>query len=143
MRPKRKILLVHHDVARVEELRFLLTTRGHRVAVAESVEEALAELEGVQYFPAYTPKTLDLLMVELGVPGALELVSQAKRLQPAMPVLLTSDDVMNHPAAVEAEAYLPDSPAELLDAVNELTLRKRGPRRAVPMTLEVLAGRRA
>lgn len=135
MRPKKVILLVDANENTLSVRTFLLETRGYRVIGAATSAEALAILEST------VPGTLDLLIADLLLPvmDGNELVRRAKEMHPLLPTLIVSNTVSNNTPSFEfslnADAFMPKgagSAAELLERVQIMVARKRGPRKQVP-----------
>jgi CheY-like chemotaxis protein len=130
MRPRKTILCVEDNEQILSVRKFLLETRGYRVVAMSSAAEALA------YLQEALPGSVDLLMSDLKMPqmDGNTLILRAKQVQPGLPALLISGTVTGFEMAGVADAFLPKgacTPAEVLDRVQNLVKRKRGPKKQV------------
>jgi len=130
MRPKKTILCVEDNEQVLSVRKFLLETRGYRVVAMASAAEALTYLQDA------LPGSVDLLMSDLKMPqmDGNTLILRAKQVVPGLPALLVSGTVTGFEMAGVADAFLPKgacSPAEVLDKVQHLVRRKRGPKKQV------------
>ncbi len=130
MRPRKVILCVDDNEQTLAVRKFLLETRGYRVITAVSGVTALECIEQTD------PAGIDLLLSDLVMPqmDGNELVRRARVLRPALPTLMVSGSVAAQERGSAADAFLPKgacSPAELLERVRVLMIRKRGPKKAV------------
>ena len=128
MRPRKTILYVEDNEQILSVRKFLLETRGYRVLAMTTAREALDHLR------SSIPGSVDLLMSDLLMPemDGNELIRRAKQLHPGLPALLVSGTVTNFDRATEADAFLPkgaSTPAEVLDRIRILVVRKRGPKK--------------
>ena len=133
MRPRKTILCVDSNEQVLSIRKFTLETRGYRVVAMTSAREVLEHLESA------APGSIDLLMSDVLLTGmdGNELVRRAKQVQPLLPTLLHSNTVSNFERGAAADAFLPKgacTPAEILDRVRLLVVRKRGPKKQVPVT---------
>ena len=131
MRPKKVILCVGADESRLSQRVFLLKTCGYCALTATTAKEALAILS------ARLPGVVDLIVADLPLEDLdAEIFVQAKRMDPQLHPLATS----NHSAWYDplgADVLLrkgSDSPAELLERIRVLVVRKRGPKKKVLRT---------
>jgi len=129
MRPKKTILCVDDNEQILSVRTFLLETRGYRVLTADNAQQALELIEGTQ------PGAIDLLLCDLIMPqmDGNELVRRAKQLHPGLPSMIVSGTVNAFDRAVHADVFLPkgaSSPAEMIERIRVLVLRKRGPKKA-------------
>jgi CheY-like chemotaxis protein len=129
MRPKKRLIVVDDNAQALSVRCFLLETRGYRVEKFTSAPEVLTALAGMR------PGSVDLLLTDLLMPemDGNELVRRAKDLHPDLPAMIVSGTVQSYDPAGRADAFLPKgacSPAELLERVRILVVRKRGPKKA-------------
>jgi CheY-like chemotaxis protein len=127
MKIKKTILCVDDHEQSLSIRKLLLETRGYRVIACTGGEQALAAFTGVR---------VDLVLTDLIMPGMSgnDLVEQIKLLSPATPVILFSGQVRIYDQDTLADIFLPKgmySPAELLERIRLLLVRKRGPKRAI------------
>ena len=125
MRPKKVILLVDGNEQALSVRKFMLETRGYRVAEAQSASAALDR---------FAQGGIDLVLSDLQLPGmdGNEMVRRMKADSPETPTLLVSATVREFDRAAAAAAFLPKgaaTPNELMDRVRTLLVRKRGPKR--------------
>ena len=129
MRPRKIILLVYDNEQTLSISSLVLHVRGYHVVPFRKPKAALAWLEK----SVRDQLSPDLLIADLLLTGmdGNELVRRAKQLSPALPALITSDQVSAEDRALEADAFLPreaGSMVELLERVRILVQRKRGPK---------------
>lgn len=127
MRPKKTILCVDDNEQTLAVRKFLLETRGYRVAVARTGEEAVER---------FRDGGIDLVLGDLLMPGmdGNEMVRQMKEIAPEVPMLLISGTVKTFDRANRADAFLPkgaSSPVEMLERIRVMIARKRGPKKAL------------
>ncbi len=125
MKPKRTILCVDDNEQSLSIRKVMLETRGYRVLPCTSGEQALErfKLGGV-----------DLVLTDLVMPGldGTKLVDAIKDLSPQTPAILLSGKVRMYDRDTRADVFLPKgmyAPAELLERIRLLLVRKRGPKR--------------
>ena len=125
MRPKRTILCVDDNEQSLSIRKILLETRGYRVITSTGGEDALEH---------FKRGGVDLVLTALLMPGlnGTELIAAIKGLSPETPAILFSGKVRicDHPT--RADVFLPKgmyAPAELLERIRLLLVRKRGPKR--------------
>jgi CheY-like chemotaxis protein len=126
MKVKKTILCVDDHEQSLSIRKLLLETRGYRVIACTGGEQALAAFAGGQ---------VDLVLTDLIMPGMSgnDLVERIKQLSPDTPVILFSGQVRIYEQDTQADIFLPKgmySPAELLERIRLLLVRKRGPKRA-------------
>ncbi len=139
MKPKRTILCVDDNEQSLSIRKVMLETRGYRVVCCTTAEEALAVFEG---------GNIDLVLSDVLMPGmdGTELISRIKAIAPAVPTILFSGKIKVYEKDTQADIFLPKgmyAPAELLERIRLLLVRKRGPKRAVIMPVEQSARERA
>jgi two-component system, OmpR family, response regulator CpxR len=113
MKPKRTILCVDDNEQSLSIRKVLLETRGYRVATCTNAMDALARFKQGG--------------VDLG-----KLVEEIKAISPHTPAILLSGKVRTYSHDTAADVFLPKGmhvPAELLERIRLLLIRKRGPRK--------------
>ena len=128
MKPKRTILCVDDNEQSLSIRKVLLETRGYRVVPCLNGEEALAR---------FKRGGVDLVLADLIMPGldGARLIEEIKALSPRTPAILLSGKVRIYERDTQADVFLPKgmyAPAELLERIRLLQVRKRGPNRAQP-----------
>jgi len=128
MKPKRTILCVDGNEQSLSIRKVLLETRGYRVAAHSTGEEA---------FERFKRGGIDLVLADLGTAAveASRLVERVKDLSPQTPVILLSAKMRGLDQEMRADVFLSRNmcaPADLLERVRVLLVRKRGPKRAPP-----------
>jgi|GEM_PF-807902 len=127
MRPKKRILVADSNEQSLSVRKFLLETRGYCVLACHTSREALAvAAEG----------NLDLIIANLAMPevDGAELVRRAKSFNPQMPAILFSTRLRFYDKDMPAEVFIPmgmDSPAEMIERIRVLLVRKRGPKKSI------------
>lgn len=130
MKPKRTILCVDDNEQSLSIRKVLLETRGYRVITSTRGEEAL---------DIFRKGGIDLVLTDLIMPGfdGTKLIEQIKAISPQTPAILLSGKVRIYDRDTNADVFLPKgmyAPAELLERIRLLLVRKRGPKRAHPPT---------
>jgi len=125
MKPKRTILCVDDNEQSLSHRKIMLETRGYRVASFSRGEDALER---------FAKGGIDLLIADMAMPGldGPQLITRIKRLSPHTPAILISSKVRIYDHDSQADVFLSKgmySPADLLEKVRLLLIRKRGPRR--------------
>jgi two-component system response regulator CpxR len=128
MKPKRTILCVDDNEQSLSIRKVLLETRGYRVVTCPNGEEALTR---------FKRGGIDLVLADLIMPGldGAKLIEEIKTLSPRTPAILLSGKVRIYDRDTQADVFLPKgmyAPAELLERIRLLLVRKRGPSRAQP-----------
>jgi two-component system, OmpR family, response regulator CpxR len=125
MKPKRTILCVDDNEQSLSHRRIMLETRGYCVACYVKGEEALER---------FRKGGIDLVITDMAMPGldGPQLIAEIKRLSPHTPAILISSKVrvFNHES--QADVFLAKgmyAPADLLERIRLLLVRKRGPKR--------------
>jgi CheY-like chemotaxis protein len=126
MKPKRTILCVDDNEQALSIRKVMLETRGYRVVSCTGGEEALER---------FKKGGVDLVLTDLIMPGldGTKLIEEIKGLSPQTPVILLSGKVKIYDRDSKADVFLPKgmyAPAELLERIRLLLVRKRGPKRA-------------
>ena len=125
MKPKRTILCVDDNEPALSIRKILLETRGYRVVACTSGHEALDTFKkgGIDLVLS------DLLMAEM---DGGKLIDAIKAISPQTPAILLSGKVKLYDAETRADVFLPKgmyAPAELLERIRLLLVRKRGTKR--------------
>jgi two-component system, OmpR family, response regulator CpxR len=125
MKPKRTILCVDDNEQSLSYRKIMLETRGYRVASYARGEEALErfKLGGV-----------DLVVTDMAMPGldGPQLIAAIKNLSPQTPAILISSKVRVYDHDSQADVFLARgmyAPADLLERIRLLLVRKRGPKK--------------
>jgi two-component system response regulator CpxR len=125
MKPKKTILCVDDNEQLLSIRKVILETRGYRVVTANSAREAL------EIFKA---GPVDLVLTDLVMPevDGTELINKIKAISPQTPAILFSGKIRIYERDTLADVFLPKgmyAPAELLERIRLLLVRKRGPKR--------------
>jgi two-component system response regulator CpxR len=126
MKPKKTILCVDDNEQHLSIRKILLETRGYRV---------IACTTGTQALDAFRAGGVDLVLSDLVMPSGIDgsqLIEQVKTLSPHTPAILISGRVKIYERDSLADVFLPKGmyePAELLERIRLLLVRKRGPKR--------------
>jgi two-component system response regulator CpxR len=128
MKPKRTILCVDDNEQSLSIRKVLLETRGYRVIACTRGEDALE---------IFKHGGIDLVLTDLIMPGydGAKLIEQIKAISPQTPAILLSGKVRIYDRDTQADVFLPKgmyAPAELLERIRLLLIRKRGPKRISP-----------
>ncbi|MCI0348304.1 MAG: response regulator [Acidobacteriales bacterium] len=128
MKPKKTILCVDDNEQLLSIRKVILETRGYRVLTATSAGDAL------QMFKA---GGIDLVLTDLVMPevDGTELIDRIKAISPQTPAILFSGKIRIFERDTRADVFLPKgmyAPAELLERIRLLLVRKRGPKRVEP-----------
>jgi CheY-like chemotaxis protein len=128
MRSKRTILCVDDNEQALSIRKLMLTTRGYRVLTCTGGNQAL---------DMFRQGGIDLVLTDLLMPGldGATLAAKIKDLSPETPVILFSGKVKAYEKDTRADLFLPKgmyAPAELLERIRLLLVKKRGPKRAGP-----------
>ena len=128
MKPKKTILCVDDNEQYLSIRKILLETRGYRVVPCNS---------GAQALEAFAHGDVDLVLTDLVIPGGVDgsqLIEQIKTISPQTPAVLISGRVKIYEHDSLADVFLPKGmyePAELLERIRVLLIRKRGPKRLI------------
>lgn len=125
MKPKRTVLCVDDNEQSLSHRKIMLETRGYRVASFARGEEAFAR---------FVQGGIDLVIADMAMPGldGPQLIGKIKDLAPHTPAILISSKVRIYDHASQADVFLTKgmySPADLLEKVRLLLVRKRGPKK--------------
>lgn len=126
MRLKRTILCVDDNEQALSIRKLMLETRGYRVLGCNN---------GTQALEIFAKGGVDLVLADLLMPGlnGAQLADRIKDLSPETPVILVSGKVRAYENDTRADVFLPKgthTPAELLERIRLLLVKKRGPRSA-------------
>ena len=136
MKPKRTILCVDDNEQSLSIRKVMLETRGYRVIACPDGEQALEH---------FKRGGVDLVLSDLIMPGVdgHKLIDEVKNLSPTTPAILFSGKIKIYERDLRADLFLPKgmyAPAELLEKIRLLLVRKRGPKRMLPVTISSAAG---
>ncbi|MFZ1159955.1 MAG: response regulator [Candidatus Sulfotelmatobacter sp.] len=125
MKPKRTILCVDDNEQSLSHRKIMLETRGYRVVSFSRGEEALAR---------FRQGGIDLVVTDMAMPGldGPQLIAAIKNLSPQTPAVLISSKVRIYSHESQADVFLTKgmyAPADLLERIRILLVRKRGPKR--------------
>ena len=126
MKPKKTILCVDDNEQYLSIRKVLLETRGYRVVACTT---------GTQALEAFRGGGVDLVLTDLVMTGGIDgsqLIEQIKTLSPQTPAVLISGRVKIYERDSLADVFLPKGmyePADLLERIRVLLIRKRGPKR--------------
>ncbi len=125
MKPKRTILCVDDNEQSLSNHKVLLETRGYRVCACTRAEDALQ---------VFKNGGVDLVLTDLVMPGfdGSRLIQEIKAISPETPAILLSGKIRIYDRDTQADVFLPKgmyAPAELLERIRLLLIRKRGPKR--------------
>ncbi len=139
MKPKKTILFVDDNEQALSIRKIMLETRGYRVLAFNSGELALE---------AFRRGGVDLVLTDLIMPGVdgSRLIEEIKELSPQTPAVLISGRTKIYERDTLADLFLPKGmyePADLLERIRLLLVRKRGPKRPVERRGPALAVGRA
>ena len=131
MKPKRTILCVDDNEQTLSIRKVLLETRGYRVIACTRAEDAVE---------IFKKGGVDLVLTDLVMPGydGSKLIGDIKAISPQTPAILLSGKVRIYDHNSQADAFLPKgmyAPAELLERIRLLLIRKRGPKRTPSTSL--------
>ncbi len=135
MKPKRTILCVDDNEQSLSIRKVMLETRGYRVIACSNAQEALEN---------FRVGGVDLVLTDLVMPGVdgTRLIDEVKSLAPEVPTILFSGKIRIYDRDTRADVFLPKgmyAPAELLERIRVLLIRKRGPKRPLQRPV-VMAG---
>jgi two-component system, OmpR family, response regulator CpxR len=127
MKPKKTILCVDDNEQALSIRKVMLETRGYRVLAYNSAGLALE---------AFRRGGVDLVLTDLIMPGAdgSRLIEEIKSLSPQTPAVLICGRTKVYERETLADVFLSKGmyePADLLERIRLLLVRKRGPKRSV------------
>jgi len=125
MKPKRTILCVDSNEQQLSIRKVMLETRGYRVVACTASAEAM---------DIFKKGGIDLVMADLTMPGVDggQLIQSVKAFSPHTPAILLSSKAKTYDQDTRADVFLPkgmSAPAEILERIRLLLVRKRGPKR--------------
>ena len=128
MKPKRTILCVDDNEQTLSHRKIMLETRGYRVASFSRGEEAVER---------FKQGGIDLVITDMAMPGldGPQLIATVKKISPQTPAILISSKVRIYDHVSQADVFLAKgmyAPADLLERIRLLLVRKRGPKRMQP-----------
>ena len=126
MKPKRTILCVDDNEQLLSIRKIMLETRGYRVVACTTGEEALERFRN---------QGADLVLADLFMPGldGGKLIEEIKCISPHTPAIFISGKIKIYDRDTHADVFLPKGmqvPAELLEKIRALLVKKRGPKRS-------------
>jgi two-component system, OmpR family, response regulator CpxR len=130
MKPKKTILCVDDNEQALSIRKVMLETRGYRVIACKDGEQGLE---------AFRRGGVDLVLTDLIMPGGVDgsrLIQEIKNISPQTPAVLISGRVKIYERETQADVFLPKGmyePAELLERIRVLLIRKRGPKRHIEL----------
>ncbi len=132
----KKTILCVDDEQSLSIQKLTLETRGYRVVTCNTAVEAIS---------MFNHGGVDLVLsnVELPDAPATELVKRIKTLAPGIPVVLVSTQKLAFHGDAPVDLLLRKgayAPAELLERIRLLLMKRRGPRRATTNTFAGRAG---
>jgi CheY-like chemotaxis protein len=127
MKAKKTILCVDDNEQLLSVRKVILETRGYRVLDCSNGRKALE---------VFKQGGVDLVLSDLAMPefDGVELIDAVKSLSPGTPAILFSGKVKIYERETRADIFLPKGtyrPAELLEHIRLLLVRKRGPKKSV------------
>jgi two-component system, OmpR family, response regulator CpxR len=139
MKPKRTILCVDDNEQSLSIRKVMLETRGYRVLAFSDAQQALDR---------FAEGGVDLVLTDLVMPGVdgSKLIEGVKARSPETPAILLSGKVKVYEHETNADVFLAKGmyiPADLLERIRLLLVRKRGPKRAHARALAPPANQRA
>jgi len=131
MKPKRTILCVDDNEQSLSIRKVMLETRGYRVIACTNGMEALEQFRN---------GGIDLVLSDLVMPGldGHKLIEAIKEMSPHTPAILFSGKIRVYERDLRADVFLPKgmyAPLELLERIRLLLVRKRGPKRVLPIAI--------
>jgi two-component system response regulator CpxR len=133
MKPKRTILCVDDNEQSLSHRKIMLETRGYRVVSFSRGEDALER---------FRQGGIDLVVTDMAMPGldGPQLIAAIKNQSPQTPAVLISSKVRIYSHESQADVFLTKgmyAPADLLERIRILLVRKRGPRRMQQRPVQV------
>lgn len=135
MKPKKTILCVDDNEQALSIRKIMLETRGYRVLACNSGEVALE---------AFRRGGVDLVLTDLNMPGVdgPRLIEEIKTISPQTPAVLLSSRTKVYERETLADLFLSKGmyePADLLERIRLLLVRKRGPKRPLELRVPAVA----
>jgi two-component system, OmpR family, response regulator CpxR len=134
MRPKKTILCVDDNEQSLSIRKVMLETRGYKVVPCTSGHQALQ---------LFRIGGIVLVLSDLVMPDFTgdRLVAAIKDASPETPAILFSGKIKVYEKNTRADVFLPKgtyAPAELLERIRLMLVKKRGPRKPTPPALQKL-----
>ena len=131
MKPKRTILCVDDNEQSLSIRKVMLETRGYRVLAYSDAQQAMER---------FAQGGVDLVLTDLIMPGidGSKLIENVKFISPETPAILLSGKVKVYEHETGADVFLAKgmyAPADLLERIRLLLVRKRGPKRAIARSI--------
>lgn len=131
MKPKRTILCVDDNEQSLSIRKVMLETRGYRVLAYTNAQQAMDR---------FAEGGVDLVLTDLVMPGVdgSKLIENVKFISPQTPAILLSGKVKIYEHESGADVFLAKgmyAPADLLERIRLLLVRKRGPKRMIARTI--------
>jgi two-component system response regulator CpxR len=125
MKPKRTILCVDGNEQQLSIRKVMLETRGYRVVACGAGADAME---------VFKKGGIDLVLADLNLPGVdgSQFIQSVKTFSPNTPAILLSSKSKTYDQDTRADVFLPknmSAPAEILERIRVLLVRKRGPKR--------------
>ena len=125
MKAKKTILCIDDNEQSLSIRKVMLETRGYRVLAFSDAQQALER---------FSQGGVDLVLTDLIMPGidGSKLIEGVKGLSPETPAILLSGKVKIYERDSGADVFLAKgmyAPADLLERIRLLLVRKRGPKR--------------
>jgi two-component system, OmpR family, response regulator CpxR len=129
MRPKKTILCVDDNEQALSIRKFMLETRGYQVVTCTNGRDAIS---------TFQKGGVDLVLCDLMMPDidGAEVVRQVKAKSPETPTIIFSGKIKIYDKDLHSDIFLPKgmfAPAELLERIRVLLIRKRGPKKIAAM----------
>ena len=126
MRTKKTILCIDDNEQSLSIRKFMLETRGYNVVACNNGRDAIE---------AFRRNAIDLVLSDLMMPDldGAETIRKIKAISPSTPAILFSGKIKIYENEMHADVFLPKGmygPAELLERIRLLLVRKRGPKKA-------------
>jgi CheY-like chemotaxis protein len=130
MTAKKTILCVDNE-QNLSIQKLTLETRGYRVVPCHTALEAMR---------AFSDETIDLILSNVDLPdaSAAELVERIKMISPLIPIILLSGTKRAYHTDAPVNLLLRKgsyAPAELLESIRLLLVKRRGPHRSGPSSI--------
>jgi CheY-like chemotaxis protein len=125
MKPKRTVLCVDDNEQSLSHRKIMLETRGYRVVSCSRGEDALER---------FKQGGIDLVLTDMTMPGldGPQLIAAIKSMSPQTPAIMVSSKIRVYDQQSQADVFLAKgmyAPADLLERIRQLLVRKRGPKR--------------
>ncbi len=133
MKPKRTILCVDDNEQSLSHRKIMLETRGYRV---------ISFSRGADALERFQQGGIDLVVTDMAMPGmdGAQLIAAVKTLSPHTPAILISSKARIYDHESQADVFLARgmyAPADLLERIRVLLVRKRGPKRTMQRSAQL------